>query len=100
MAKQDYYEVLGVERSASGEELKRAYRRLAMRHHPDRNPDDSAAEHRFKDAKEAYEVLSDQQKRAAYDQYGHAGVDPTSGMGGPGGFNPGDIIPMPFPVTP
>lgn len=83
MAKRDYYEVLGVERGASEAELKKAYRRLAMKHHPDRNPDDKASEDMFKDANEAYEVLSDAGKRAAYDQYGHAGVDP--GMGGAGG---------------
>jgi len=92
MAKRDYYEVLGIQRNASEAEIKKSYRRLAMKHHPDRNPDDSASEDSFKEAKEAYEILSDQQKRAAYDQFGHAGVDPSSGMGGPGGFNPGDIF--------
>jgi len=85
MDKQDYYEILGVVKNASGAELKKAYRRLAMKHHPDRNPDDRAAEARFKEAKEAYEVLSDPQKRAAYDQFGHAGVDPQAGAGGFGG---------------
>lgn len=85
MAKRDYYEVLGVDKSASADELKKAYRRLAMKHHPDRNPDNAEAEAKFKEAKEAYEVLSDRQKRAAYDQYGHAGVDPNAGMGGMGG---------------
>ena len=94
MAKRDYYEVLGVERNVSDGELKKAYRRLAMKYHPDRNPDDEAAERNFKEAKEAYEVLSDAQKRAAYDQFGHAGVDPSAGgggfHGGPGGF--GDIL--------
>ncbi|MEO0632329.1 MAG: DnaJ domain-containing protein, partial [Planctomycetota bacterium] len=70
MAKRDYYEVLGVEKSASAQELKKAYRRLAMKHHPDRNPDDADAEVRFKEAKEAYEVLSDDEKRSAYDQFG------------------------------
>ena len=84
MAKRDYYEVLGVERGADEAELKKAYRRLAMKYHPDRNPDDKAAEEKFKEANEAYEVLSDSNKRAAYDQYGHAGVDPQ--MGGAGGF--------------
>jgi molecular chaperone DnaJ len=83
MAKRDYYEVLGVERGASEADLKKAYRRLAMKHHPDRNPGDKAAEESFKEANEAYEVLSDASKRAAYDQYGHAGVDPQMG-GGPG----------------
>ncbi|WP_462379512.1 molecular chaperone DnaJ [Pseudomonas sp. Marseille-QA0892] len=85
MAKRDYYEILGVERGASEADLKKAYRRLAMKYHPDRNPDDKAAEEKFKEANEAYEVLSDASKRAAYDQYGHAGVDPQMG-GGPGGM--------------
>src|SRR5690606_34686839 len=84
MAKRDYYEILGVERGASEAELKKAYRRLAMKYHPDRNPDDKAAEEKFKEANEAYEVLSDATKRSAYDQYGHAGVDPSMG-GGAGG---------------
>src|SRR5690554_6853586 len=83
MAKRDYYEVLGVSRGADDAELKKAYRRLAMKYHPDRNPDDKAAEEKFKEANEAYEVLSEPNKRAAYDQYGHAGVDPQ--MGGMGG---------------
>ena len=87
MAKRDFYEVLGVERGASEAELKKAYRRLAMKHHPDRNPDDKASEEKFKEANEAYEVLSDASKRAAYDQYGHAGVDPQMGGGGGGGAN-------------
>ncbi|UVE17079.1 molecular chaperone DnaJ [Pseudomonas sp. LS44] len=87
MAKRDYYEVLGVERGASEVELKKAYRRLAMKHHPDRNPDDKASEEKFKEANEAYEVLSDASKRAAFDQYGHAGVDPQ--MGGGAGFGGG-----------
>ncbi|WP_447593850.1 molecular chaperone DnaJ [Aquipseudomonas campi] len=88
MAKRDYYEVLGVERGSSEAELKKAYRRLAMKYHPDRNPDDKTAEERFKEANEAYEVLSDASKRSAYDQYGHAGVDPQMG-GGAGGFGAG-----------
>ncbi|MCP5137702.1 MAG: molecular chaperone DnaJ [Gammaproteobacteria bacterium] len=83
MSQRDYYEVLGVQRNASEADLKKAYRRLAMKYHPDRNPDDEEAEHKFKEAKEAYEVLSDAQKRAAYDQFGHAGVQ--GGMGGGGG---------------
>ena len=85
MAKRDYYETLGVERGASEAELKKAYRRLAMKHHPDRNPDDKSAEDKFKEANAAYEILSDASKRAAYDQYGHAGVDPQMGGGGGGG---------------
>jgi molecular chaperone DnaJ len=81
MAKKDYYEVLGVNRDASDDEIKKAYRKLAMKYHPDRNPDNPKAEEQFKEAKEAYEILSDAQKRAAYDQYGHAGVDPSAGAG-------------------
>ncbi len=88
MSKRDYYEVLGVEKGASEAELKKAYRRLAMKFHPDRNPDDENAEEKFKEATEAYEVLTDANKRAAYDQYGHAGVDPNMG-GGAGGFGGG-----------
>jgi molecular chaperone DnaJ len=87
-AKRDYYEVLGVNRDASEEDLKKAYRRLAMKWHPDRNPDNPKAEEHFKEAKQAYEVLTDASRRAAYDQYGHAGVDPQAGMG-PGGGGPG-----------
>jgi molecular chaperone DnaJ len=82
MAKRDYYMVLGVNRDASEEDIKKAYRKLAMKHHPDRNPDDKAAEEKFKEAKEAYEVLTDPKKRPAYDQFGHAGVDPSTGFGG------------------
>src|SRR2546427_634603 len=85
MAKKDYYETLGVARNASEAEIKKAYRRLAMKHHPDRNPDDKSAEAKFKESKEAYEILSDAQKRAAYDQFGHAGVDPSAAAGA-GGF--------------
>jgi molecular chaperone DnaJ len=75
----DYYEILSVERNASGEEIKRAYRRLAMKHHPDRNPGDAEAEAKFKECAEAYEVLSDSQRRAIYDKYGHAGLRETPG---------------------
>jgi molecular chaperone DnaJ len=89
MAKRDYYDVLGVDRSASEADIKQSYRRLAMKYHPDRNPDDAKAEASFKEAKEAYEVLSSREKRAAYDQFGHAGVD---GAAGAGGFNPGDAF--------
>lgn len=84
MKKRDYYEVLGVNHDASDEDIKKSYRKLAMKHHPDRNPDNPKAEERFKEAKEAYETLSDSQKRAGYDQYGHAAAD--AGMGG-GGFS-------------
>jgi len=84
MAKRDYYEVLGVPKNASDEDIKKAYRKLAMKHHPDRNQGDAEAEVKFKEAKEAYEMLSDAEKRGAYDQYGHAGVDPNM-RGGPGG---------------
>ncbi|WP_156509116.1 DnaJ domain-containing protein, partial [Oleiphilus sp. HI0132] len=87
MSKRDYYEVLGIERSADAKEVKKAYRRLAMKYHPDRNPDDAQAEEKFKEATEAYEILSDEQKRGAYDQYGHAGVDPQAGGGGFSGGN-------------
>ncbi len=82
MAKRDYYTVLGVNRDASEEDVKKAYRKLAMKHHPDRNPDDKGAEAKFKEAKEAYEVLSDPRKRAAYDQFGHAGVEQSAGFAG------------------
>ena len=85
MAKKDYYEVLDVARNATDEEIKKAYRKLAMKYHPDRNQDNPSAEEKFKEVKEAYEMLSDPDKRAAYDQYGHAGVDPNMGAGGFGG---------------
>lgn len=85
MAKRDYYEVLDVQKGASDAELKKAYRRLAMKYHPDRNPDDDGAAEQFKEAKEAYETLSDERKRAAYDQFGHAGVEGAAGMGGGAG---------------
>ena len=91
MAKRDYYEILGVERDVDAAELKKSYRRVAMKFHPDRNPDDKSAEDKFKEANEAYEVLSDEQKRAAYDRHGHAGVDQQSGMGG-GAGNFSDIF--------
>jgi len=94
MAKRDYYEVLGVSRTASADEIKKAYRRLAMKHHPDRNKDDTEAEGKFKEAKEAYEVLSDTETRATYDRFGHDGLSSTRG-GGAGGYGAegfGDIF--------
>jgi molecular chaperone DnaJ len=88
MAKRDYYTVLGVARDASEDDIKKSYRKLAMKYHPDRNPDDKGAEEKFKEAKEAYEVLCDARKRAAYDQFGHAGVDPSA-FAGARGFGAG-----------
>ncbi|MEX2516664.1 MAG: molecular chaperone DnaJ [Gammaproteobacteria bacterium] len=96
MSKRDYYEVLGIDRNADNDAIKKAYRRLAMKHHPDRNPGDTEALNKFKEVQTAYDVLSDSSKRQAYDQFGHAGVDGSSGMGGQrggagfGGF--GDIF--------
>jgi len=87
-ARRDYYEVLGVGRTADAAELKSAYRRLALQNHPDRNPNDPAAADRFKEASEAYAILSDPDKRARYDRFGHAGVGGSSGFGGGGGFDP------------
>ncbi|MCB1878105.1 MAG: molecular chaperone DnaJ [Chromatiales bacterium] len=92
MSKRDYYEVLGVARNASDADIKKSYRRLAMKYHPDRNQNDDAAEEKFKEVKEAYDVLSDSRKRTAYDQFGHAGVDPGAGMGGGGGGSFNDIF--------
>jgi len=94
--KRDYYEVLGVAKNASEAEVKKAFKRLAMRHHPDRNPDDREAEEKFKEAREAFDVLSDPQKRAAYDQFGHAGIGAGgfggAGAAGAGGFSFSDIF--------
>src|SRR5580692_7792973 len=88
MAKQDYYKLLDVPRNASEADIKKAYRRLAMKFHPDRNPDDPDAEPRFKECKEAYEVLCDSHKRAVYDQFGHAGLEGNRG----GGFSAGEAF--------
>jgi len=87
--KKDFYDILGINRDASDDDIKKAYRKLAMKFHPDRNPDSKDAEDKFKEAKEAYEILSEPEKRRAYDTYGHAGVNPNLG-GGPGGFNSGE----------
>src|SRR6266850_3704829 len=92
MAKRDYYEVLGVNRDAPEDDLKKAYRRLAMKWHPDRNPENPKSEEHFKEAKEAYEVLADPNKRTAYDQFGHAGIDPHSAGAGAGMGGFGDIF--------
>src|ERR1700741_2922173 len=86
VSKADYYEVLGVGRDCTEQELKSAYRKQAMKYHPDRNPGDHTAEEKFKEASEAYQVLSDADKRAAYDRYGHAGVSAAGAGGGFGGF--------------
>lgn len=91
MAKRDYYETLGLEKGAGADEIKSAYRKLALKYHPDRNPGDASAEDKFKEATEAYEVLTDPKKRQAYDQFGHAGVDPSAGMGGFGGAEGFDL---------
>ncbi|TGD74138.1 molecular chaperone DnaJ [Mangrovimicrobium sediminis] len=90
MSKRDFYEVLGVSKGADDKEIKKAYRRVAMKYHPDRNPDDPEASDKFKEATEAYDVLMDENKRAAYDRFGHAGVDPQMGGGG-GGFGGGSF---------
>lgn len=94
MAKRDYYEVLGVDKSASADEIKKAYRKKALQYHPDKNPGDKAAEDKFKEAAEAYDVLSDATKKSRYDQFGHAGVDGmgSGGAGGFGGFSMDDIF--------
>ena len=93
MAKRDYYEVLGVSKNASDDEIKKAYKKMAIKYHPDRNPDDKEAEAKFKEAAEAYDVLRDPQKRARYDQFGPEGVNGAGGFGG-GGMNMDDIFSM------
>ena len=92
MAKRDYYEVLGVEKGVGEEDIKKAYRKMAVKYHPDKNPGDKAAEEKFKELGEAYEVLCDQQKRAAYDRYGHTAFDPRARAGGGGFHDPFDIF--------
>ena len=92
MSKRDYYEILGVSKSASADEIKKSYRKLAMKFHPDRNPGDKASEDKFKEATEAYEILKDDQKKAAYDQYGHGAFDQGGGGGGGGGFDFNDVF--------
>jgi molecular chaperone DnaJ len=87
--KRDYYEVLGLQKGATEEEIKKAFRKMAMKYHPDRNPDDKEAEEKFKEVNEAYAVLSDPDKKSKYDRFGHAGVDPNAGFGGAGGFDGG-----------
>ena len=90
MSEEDLYQTLGVTKNSSDAEIKNAYRKLAMKHHPDRNLDDKSSEQKFQSIQKAYQILSDKQKRAAYDQFGHAGVNQQGGMGG--GFNSGDSI--------
>lgn len=92
MSKRDYYEVLGVDRDASADEIKRAYRKKAIKYHPDKNPGDESAEAKFKEAAEAYDVLSDSEKKGRYDQFGHAGMGAGGGFSGAGGFSMEDIF--------
>ena len=91
MAKRDFYDTLGINKGASSSDIKKAYRKMAIKYHPDKNPDDKAAEDKFKEAAEAYEVLSDSDKKARYDQYGHQAFE-GGGFGGGGGMNMDDIV--------
>ena len=91
MSKRDYYDVLGVSRSSSAEEIKKAYRKLAIKFHPDKNPGDKEAEENFKEAAEAYDVLSNPDKKQRYDQFGHAGMGAGGGGGSSSGFSPNDV---------
>ena len=93
MSEQDYYELLGVSRDASADEIKKAYRKKAIQFHPDKNPDDSSAEEKFKEISEAYEVLKDSEKKAAYDRFGHAAFKQSARGGGGGFHDPFDIFP-------
>ena len=92
MAKRDYYEVLGVSKDASEQEIKKAYRKLALKYHPDKNPDDPSSEEKFKEAAEAYDVLSNADKKSKYDQFGHAGMSGAGGGFGAGGMSMDDIF--------
>ena len=92
MDKRDYYEVLGVSKNASSQEIKKAYRKLAIKYHPDKNPGNSTAEEKFKEAAEAYSVLSDDTKRQKYDQFGHQGISGSGGFGGFGNMDMDDIL--------
>ena len=92
MAKRDYYEILGINKGASGAEIKKAYRKMAIKFHPDKNPDDKTAEDKFKEAAEAYEVLSDGDKKARFDQYGHQAFEGGGGFGGGRNMNMDDIF--------
>src|SRR5512145_2227435 len=92
MAKRDFYEILEVSKNASADEIKKAYRKQALKYHPDRNPGDKSAEDKFKEAAEAYEILSDPQKKSRYDQFGHAGVSGAGGFNGAGGMSMDDIF--------